>query len=149
MIEWYATELEVLEASSFVTLHIYSTRSSLSSAITPSSRLSLADPEKSSFQDSRNTPPETPISPADSDYDPEKHPDVPFESSRPSRVIASGRPHITQFINQTVEKADINDRIIVTACGPDSLMQTARKTVAGCIKADGPSLELYCEQFGF
>jgi hypothetical protein len=50
---------------------------------------------------------------------------------------------------ESVEKADPHDRIVVAACGPESLMETARRTVARCIKADGPHLDLHCQQFGF
>lgn len=153
MIEWYATELEVLESSPLVTLHLHATRSSSSSPTTPisySTRNSVVDAEKSSPQSNVNSSSDTPPSPNNSDnYDLEKHPEATFQSPRHSRVIETGRPQIAHFITRMVEEANIDDRLVVASCGPDSLMQATRKTVAGCIKIDGPSLELHCEQFSF
>lgn len=150
MIEWYAPEIDVLESSPLVTLYLHATRSSSSprNLISYASRHSLGDAEKSSPQYILNTP-DTPTSASDPDnYDIEKHPEIP-ESRRHSTVVAAGRPLITQFITRMVEKADINDRLVVASCGPNTLMQTTRETVADCITTDGPSLELHCQQFGF
>lgn len=95
------------------------------------------------------SPPETPVSPRDSaNYDIEKHPESEIQSP-PSTIIEAGRPDVARFIVEMVQNSDANDRIAVAACGPEGLMQTARKAVAECIKIDGPSLELHCEQFGF
>ena len=46
-----------------------------------------------------------------------------------------------------MENADRHDNVAVAACGPDGLMQVTRRAVADNIRVDGPSLELYCEQF--
>lgn len=147
---WYTTELEVLESSPLVTLHIYATCRTSSAPTSGSSICTLPSTEKSSPLSIDDTPAETVASPSDSEnYDIEKHPETEFQSPRPSTVIKSGRPHVAQFITEMVGKADANDRITIATCGPDSLMHATRKAVAGCIKADGPSLELHCEQFGF
>jgi hypothetical protein len=64
-------------------------------------------------------------------------------------INKSGRPDIAAIITDIVSKADSYDRIAVVACGPDGMVHVARKTVAKNIWVDGPSLELYCEQFGW
>lgn len=48
-----------------------------------------------------------------------------------------------------MDKSKTGDRIAVAACGPDGLMQITRRTVADCIRVDGPSVELFLEQFGW
>lgn len=63
--------------------------------------------------------------------------------------IRAGRPDMAKIISEVVRGAEETDRIAVAACGPDSLMQITRKTVDENIKVDGPSLELFCEQFGW
>jgi hypothetical protein len=151
--EWYATELRVLESSPLVTLHIYATRNTSSASNTPISATSiytLAEIEKSSPPTINSTQPETPISPRYStNYDIEKYPEAELQSSRPSTIVRLGRPDIAHLITEVVEKAETSDRIAVASCGPYSLMQVTRKTVAEYIKVEGPSLELYCEQFGY
>lgn len=144
-------ELEALEQSPLVEIRVHVTRSSSSSPNMPISRSPmyvLAGLERPS--PGTTSPLETPISARHLvNYDIEKHPETRVRSSHPSTIIRSGRPDIAHFIMEMVEKSSANDRIVVAACGPQSLMQAARKTVAGCIKVDGPSLELHCEQFGF
>jgi hypothetical protein len=110
----------------------------------------LAGLEKSPPATIAASHPETPISPRYLvTYDIEKHPETDVQLSHPSTTIRAGRPDIARFIVEMVEKSGSSDRIAVAACGPDGLMQAARKTVAECIKIDGPSLELHYEQFCF
>ena len=52
-------------------------------------------------------------------------------------------------ITETVAGADKHDRVMVAVCGPGSMMQDARKSVAENIKVDGPSLEFHSEHFGW
>lgn len=153
MIQWYGPELEVLEASPLVTLRIYVTRHSVSSSpVTPISRLSigtLPDVEKSTPPSALNIAPESPSQSDSDNYDIEKRPQIRSQSSDLSTMTNPGRPKISELVAEILEKSDVNDRIVVTTCGPDSLMQTTRRVVAGCIRPDGPSIELHCEQFGF
>jgi NAD(P)H-flavin reductase len=84
------------------------------------------------------------------DIDIEKKEPVSTSSSiYPSITIYRGRPDIAAFITDVASKADRYDRIAVAACGPDSMIQVARKSVAKNITVDGPSLEFHCEQFGW
>lgn len=81
-----------------------------------------------------------------------------FEKHLPSQTTFSsinhldikvGRPDVVRIIRDIVDKADSSDRVAVAACGPDGLMQITRRTVADCIRVDGPSVELFLEQFGW
>jgi hypothetical protein len=129
MIDWYSEKLQELESSSQVLIYIYSTRSSsVSEKVASSSIISSSNSAQ---------------------YDFEKHPEQRDGSLHRSLSIQSGRPNISNVITSFVEAADKSDRIAVTACGPDNMMSVTRRTVAGCIKPEGPSLELHCEQFGF
>ena len=81
--------------------------------------------------------------------DTEKQPTTEPQHTSSDLHIRPGRPDIASLITGIVETADKRARIAVAACGPDSMMQVTRKTVAGNIRTDGPDLELYCEQFGW
>jgi hypothetical protein len=83
------------------------------------------------------------------EYDIEKHPEHISSSGLTSLTVKDGRSYIPSLISEMLRKAESYDRIVVSACGPDSMMQEARKSVAKSIRAGGPAFELYCEQFGF
>lgn len=73
------------------------------------------------------------------------------ESSRGGlrHAISSGRPDTAALIREAIASTPSDQRVLVAACGPASLMQTVRNTTAQCIKANGPGVELHCEQFGW
>jgi hypothetical protein len=84
------------------------------------------------------------------DLDIEKR--LPYQTTTASNNhldIKAGRPDVPSIVREIVDKADDSDRIAVAACGPDGLMQITRRTVADCIRVDGPSVELFLEQFGW
>ena len=81
--------------------------------------------------------------------DPEKAMSVVPSLTYTQHNILSGRPDVKAQIQDIVSKADKVDRIAIAACGPDGMMTTVRKTAAACVKINGPSIELYCEQFGW
>jgi Ferric reductase NAD binding domain len=64
-------------------------------------------------------------------------------------TINQGRPDIAALITEIVSNADCYDRIAVAACGPNGMIQVARKATAKNIRVEGPSLERHCEQFGW
>ena len=136
--------MEQLHASPLVNLRIHSTRLSPVSTTRNSSL---------SFEESKNESPhsESILSTHEfGDVGVDKRGPVSASSSLYSSLtINQGRPDITAIITDTVTKADRYDRIAVAACGPNSIIQVARKSVAKNIKVDGPSLELHCEQFGW
>jgi hypothetical protein len=61
----------------------------------------------------------------------------------------SGRPVVENVICQAVAKARDSERIVIAACGPHGLMEAVRKATADVIRADGPSIEVHCEDFGW
>lgn len=133
--------LSRLHASPFVSLRIHSTRISPSS--TSNSTLSLREGKKSSASEDIFT------SRVSEDVDIEKDNASSSSSLYSALTIYQGRPNIAAIITEIVSNADRGDRIAITACGPDSMIQMTRKSVAKSIRVDGPSLELHCEQFGW
>ncbi|KAK4240213.1 hypothetical protein C8A03DRAFT_42254 [Achaetomium macrosporum] len=64
-------------------------------------------------------------------------------------VVKTGRPDAASLIRDAVNSTPRNQRVLVAACGPDSLMRIVRDTTAKLIVSDGPAVELHCEQFGW
>jgi hypothetical protein len=152
MLEWFSQPLKELAASPLVNLHLYSTRTPNPSVQTPTPSSPASLNEKT-----KDTPKETPTmvnSPASTKnsgeiYDIEKRPSSPIYSADLAVHLQSERPDINTMITEIVEGAEGQDRIIVAACGPDSLMRVTRRTVANNIKVTGPSVEYHAEQFGW
>jgi len=63
--------------------------------------------------------------------------------------ISYGRPNIEALVRDAIMSMDKDKRILVGACGPTGLVESVRNTVAECIRVEGPSVELHCEQFGW
>ncbi len=64
-------------------------------------------------------------------------------------ILRSGRPDVEAQIREAIQSTPKDKRVLVAACGPSSLMKSVRNTTAACISADGPSIELHLEQFGW
>ncbi|KAI3318034.1 ferric reductase NAD binding domain-containing protein [Xylariaceae sp. AK1471] len=73
-------------------------------------------------------------------------PSVPETLSLP---IIYGRPNIEALVRQAIMSVDKDKRILIAACGPTALVDTVRNITADCIRVNGPSVELHCEQFGW
>ncbi|KAK3935907.1 putative ferric reductase transmembrane component [Diplogelasinospora grovesii] len=63
--------------------------------------------------------------------------------------LKAGRPDVKSLIRRAVKETPPNQRILVAACGPESLMTVVRDTTAKLIRGDGPGVELHCESFGW
>jgi hypothetical protein len=63
--------------------------------------------------------------------------------------ITYGRPNIEALVRQAIMSVDNDKRVLIAACGPAGLVHTVRNITADCIRVDGPSIELHCEQFGW
>lgn len=63
--------------------------------------------------------------------------------------LVYGRPDTEALIREAVRSVSKDQRILIAACGPTSLIEVVRNTAASCIRADGPAVELHCEQFGW
>jgi len=136
MLEWFSEQLKELTDSPLVNVRLFSTRGSKSD-----STLVSSDEEKPS--------PTDPLPPSKNEHDIEKQLSSPISSTDMVYPPQRGRPDIAAIVDQIVEKAEDSDRVAVAACGPDSLMQVTRSTVAKNIKVNGPSIELHVEQFGW
>lgn len=66
-----------------------------------------------------------------------------------SLPLTYGRPDIEAMVRQAILSVDKDKKVLVAACGPTRLVDTVRNTTASCIKVNGPSVELHCEQFGW
>ncbi|KAB5515238.1 ferric reductase NAD binding domain-containing protein [Coniochaeta sp. 2T2.1] len=73
------------------------------------------------------------------------------DSERPRRQhrMTAGRPDVATLIREVVQGTPRNQRVLVASCGPQSLMTVVRDTTATLVRADGPAVELHCEQFGW
>jgi hypothetical protein len=76
--------------------------------------------------------------------------------SRPSSSTADlgiqevlSRPDIGATIRELVAGTESNERTIVAACGPNSLMTETREVVAGLVTSQSRSVTLHCEKFGW
>ena len=76
-----------------------------------------------------------------------------FQSDRPSSYhgtpIIYARPDVAALVRAAVHETPANKRVLVLGCGPGGLMTEVRNTAAACIQAEGPSLELHFEHFGW
>jgi hypothetical protein len=104
------------------------------------------------------SPPHSPLSTSNSRFDNFPH-DVEKHSTSMTNTthewdstlhgVLPRRPDIETLIKNVVASAGDDERIAIAACGPDSLMWEVRRTATNAIKVKGPSIELYCEQFGW
>lgn len=156
-----------MQASSIVTLHLYTT-SSIGSArdLNISKPAPTPDPMPAS-DDEAQLSFSTPVSPTtvekqDLSVDIEKAPTIttsatltestdlgtPWDSTSTLNTTY-GRPDVNNLIRDVVSKAQNGDRIIVAACGPPGMMGAVRSTTASVIRTTGPKVELHCEAFGW
>lgn len=66
-----------------------------------------------------------------------------------SLPLTYGRPDIEAAVRQAILSVGKDQKVLIAACGPTGLISKVRNTTASCIKVDGPSVELHCEQFGW
>lgn len=71
------------------------------------------------------------------------------KESHLTRSIELGRPDIDTIIKQTVEACDRDDRILVAASGPDTLLSNTRMAVKSSMSSHSASIHLHLEEFGW
>ncbi|KAI0110858.1 ferric reductase NAD binding domain-containing protein [Nemania sp. FL0031] len=74
---------------------------------------------------------------------------IPPAADGSSLPVTYGRPNIEALVREAILSVDKDKRVLIAACGPTGLVNTVRNTTASCIRVDGPSVELHCEQFGW
>ncbi|KAI9889439.1 MAG: hypothetical protein M1814_005302 [Vezdaea aestivalis] len=65
------------------------------------------------------------------------------------RFFVYGRPSIPHLIADVVMHSDLLETIGVAACGVTKWTDEARKVVADSMQTRGPSMSLFCEEFGY
>lgn len=149
-----------------VSILIYVTRSSTVEQLTPpSSSAGRGDDEETKLSElgieSRQTLERAPDSSTSIDF--EKAAPSPSSTSDDSDAPASvretalelalpiidGRPDVGSLVRTEIEAVPSHGSVLVMGCGPAGLMTDLRNTTAGCIRAEGPTVELHCEQFGW
>jgi hypothetical protein len=58
-------------------------------------------------------------------------------------------PDVHAMIRRIASECEASQRILVAACGPAGLSDDVKDAVKKCTKADGPSLDLHLEAFGW
>ncbi|KAJ5793295.1 uncharacterized protein N7503_009273 [Penicillium pulvis] len=144
-LEWFAQELKQLESHPEVNLIIHITRpTDITGLSSPTSTGSVS--EKVSVNgDVASAEPSLTVSANDL----EKSALQTFTPKLPSvNEIRSGRPDIGNLIEAAATSGgNLDDRVIVGACGPSDLMSTIRNAVNNDIRDDGVSITLYTEEF--
>ncbi|KAH7030765.1 ferric reductase NAD binding domain-containing protein [Microdochium trichocladiopsis] len=74
---------------------------------------------------------------------------VPTLALPPSLPLLPGRPDVAAYIKATISSVEPSKRVLVAACGPPLMLKTIRNAAAECVRGDGPSVEVHCEQFGW
>ncbi|KAI9845793.1 MAG: hypothetical protein M1838_001531 [Thelocarpon superellum] len=126
---WFAKELSILQRSPRVTLALYCTHP-----------VEAAASRSSSFPEQELktlTVPSTPTSDK-TDQTPRNVPDV-----------LEGRPNVSSVVEGVVRHTAPHHTVIVSACGPSSLMRATRQAVTFRSRSSGPGVELHCEEFGW
>ncbi|KAI9802502.1 MAG: hypothetical protein M1825_002887 [Sarcosagium campestre] len=91
----------------------------------------------------------------DNNNEDEKSLEVKRRSKRPkvrddlARFHVAGRPDLPRIIRGTVDDASELDTIAIGACGVTAMTDEIRAVVADSIGTRGPSLSLFCEEFGW
>ncbi len=152
-IQWFMSQLQVLQGDSRVALQIFVTRGDESLGLSPGI---TSDSEAESIsQTPVATSPTCAIS-----ADAEKALSLHVESKRVVGVhgnpvstqdmpFTSGRPDISSMLREEITKTSTEKNVLVLGCGPDKLTAQLRNATASCIQQNGPGVELHCEQFGW
>ncbi|KAH6899786.1 ferric reductase NAD binding domain-containing protein [Thelonectria olida] len=164
-IAWFSEHLNVLKNDPRITIHIYVTRQSdmqildknltHTSTSSPSGNTFFAafDSEKAHVSKLVIPPPRT-----DLEKDMEKDTLSPVESPiSPTDTIEQltdfpityHRPDVSALIKTQVEGSEPDESLLIMGCGPQRLMTAVRNATAENVRADGPGIELHCEQFGW
>ncbi|KAI5458720.1 hypothetical protein BGZ63DRAFT_427094 [Mariannaea sp. PMI_226] len=59
------------------------------------------------------------------------------------------RLRVREAILGAIQHMGTNQRVLVAACGPESMMQDVRAATGDCIRSNGPSVDVHCENFNW
>ncbi|KAJ3497316.1 hypothetical protein NLG97_g1999 [Lecanicillium saksenae] len=158
LLSWYANHLQTLGSDPRVSIHIFVTKGRDALESSGNSMTESEDGRPCGSPTTHEISPTIISSASSSSGDPEKgivaiqHSDL----TSMSRIDAySGfpitwkRPDVPAMIQGVVAESARHQSVLVMGCGPSSLMTQVRNTTAECIRSDGPTVELHCEQFGW
>ncbi|KAI2624866.1 ferric reductase NAD binding domain-containing protein [Hypoxylon sp. NC1633] len=78
------------------------------------------------------------------------HVELPSATASTTNLpIVRGRPDTETEIRNAVQSLGKDQRVLIAACGPNSLTRVVRDVAASYIRVDGPAVEVHCEQFGW
>lgn len=141
MKNWFAKELIELSASAKVKLSVYVTRTFQAEPVAIEEQIPTL-PRISTLEEL-----EKHVS------DPEKSPSASERSASivqgSSLPVMSGRPDISATIRAIVAGTEEEERTIIAACGPESMMKETRAIAGELVASSGRSITLHCEQFGW
>ncbi|KAL7932266.1 ferric reductase NAD binding domain-containing protein [Trichoderma chlorosporum] len=157
-LKWFASHLDTLAQDARVDLQLYVTRSSEKKEDDPCSDSKPTTPSDVDIEKAAEAVMAQPLASAESSSDefgPEERDSapnaVPVEAQPHSYEgnIRRGKPDVASLIEAIIGETPVEQRVLVSGCGPDGLMAQVRNTTAACIRSDGPGVELHCEQFGW
>jgi hypothetical protein len=64
------------------------------------------------------------------------------------QTLLQGRPDLPSIISEVIRNSGRDEKIVVAACGPESLVNLTRNSTAACVNMGGPLVVLHIEQFG-
>ncbi|OAA72742.1 Ferric reductase-like transmembrane component [Akanthomyces lecanii RCEF 1005] len=153
ILSWYASHLQTLSRDSRVSVHIFVTKGRDPLASSGNSMTESEDGRLDTIQTPSDEISPTNVSSASSmSGDAEKGVVTILESDMGSYAgipITWKRPDVPAMIRGVVAEAARHQSVLVMGCGPSALMTQIRNTTAECIRVDGPTVELHCEQFGW
>ncbi|KAJ6789407.1 hypothetical protein PWT90_03637 [Aphanocladium album] len=160
LLSWYADHLQTLGSDPRVSIHIFVTkgRDALESSSNSMTESEDGRLDASPTATSEEIVPAIVSSASSASGDPEKataiiqHADLtsmPRIDGYSGFPITWKRPDVPAMIRGVVTESARHQSVLVMGCGPSSLMTQVRNTTAECIRTDGPTVELHCEQFGW
>ena len=66
-----------------------------------------------------------------------------------SSLIGYGRPDVSSMTAQAADGLSPDNRLLVAACGPQSMLVDTRKAVQSCTLKGKPDIQLHTEVFGW
>ncbi|UNI15677.1 hypothetical protein JDV02_002188 [Purpureocillium takamizusanense] len=160
-LEWYADHLTTLRHDDRVDARLFVTRHSLSQPVsplpaTPTSEMGSTEISGLAMSDAaklEKEPAQVQSKRSSNSLGSDKPQHLEASGDAPSTIsgipITYERPDVSALIRRAVDETPAHRRALVLGCGPPGLMKQVRNTTAGCIRSDGPSVELHCEKFGW
>ncbi|KAI5462709.1 ferric reductase NAD binding domain-containing protein [Mariannaea sp. PMI_226] len=158
---WFVDHLNIMRNDNRLSIQIYVTQQLdvriLDSKDTLSSESSLQSNEIGNFEKPEvfrsiapTSQPETDLekkmlhSPIDPPVSPSGTMEAPSEFP-----IMYNKPDVSKLIKSEIDSMTPKMSVLIMSCGPQSLTAAVRNATAENIRADGPMVGLYCEQFGW